>query len=99
MMYRSGSNFPFLTEMNRQLRADPVQLLRQGPSSFAETIPDPLHLLAVPFTTIFEYLFLLREGCAALAPAKSHALVFLAAAVSDFYVPEHEMAVDKMQSR
>lgn len=98
MLYRSGSNFPFLTELNSQLRTDPVKLLRQGPSVNL-AIPDPLHLLAVPFTTIFDYLFLLRECCQALATAGPNALVFLAAAVSDFYMPENEMAVDKMQSR
>lgn len=55
-------------------------------------------LLTVPFTTIFEYLFLLRAASRALQPANSRAMLFLAAAVSDFYIPEATMARDKIQS-
>jgi hypothetical protein len=53
----------------------------------------------VEFTTIFEYLLLLREAARAVAPLGSRALVYLAAAVSDFYVPPAEMVVHKIQSR
>jgi len=56
-------------------------------------------LLPVPFTTIFEYLFLLREVCCAVSAAGADAMIFLAAAVSDFFVPEGEMATEKIQSR
>ena len=56
------------------------------------------NLLSIPFTTVFEYLFLLRELAAALASAGSSALMFLAAAVSDFYIPEAEMVSEKIQS-
>eukprot|EP00966_Prymnesium_polylepis_P082871 1919283-Prymnesium_polylepis.1 len=47
-------------------------------------------LLAVPFTTVFDYLFLLREASRALEPAGAAGLIYLAAAVSDFYVPDEE---------
>lgn len=44
-------------------------------------------LLQLPFTTVTEYLFMLREMAGALAPLKRHAMYYLAAAVSDFYIP------------
>ena len=45
----------------------------------------------MPFTTVSDYLFLLREAGLAAAPAGSTAMFLLAAAVSDFYVPQTEM--------
>lgn len=55
-------------------------------------------LCVVPFTTVQDYLFLLRAASAALAPARRDAMAVLAAAVSDFYVPRHAMAEHKIQS-
>jgi hypothetical protein len=40
------------------------------------------HFLPVGFTTIFEYLFFLREVTTALQPAGPSAMLYLAAAVS-----------------
>ena len=48
-------------------------------------------LLQIDFTTLPEYLWLLRSACQALAPLKSSAILYLAAAASDFYVPANEM--------
>jgi len=56
-------------------------------------------LMQVQFTTLVEYLFYLLELCSALEDAKRKALIYLAAAVSDFYLPQKEMAVHKIQSR
>ena len=55
-------------------------------------------LLALPFTTVDDYLDLLREASLALKPAGRRALLVLAAAVSDFYVPANEMPEHKIQS-
>lgn len=55
-------------------------------------------IMFVPFTTVSNYLFMLREAGKALRPAGRTAMMYLAAAVSDFYVPESEMAVHKIQS-
>ena len=55
-------------------------------------------LLALPFTTVDDYLKLLREASCALAPAGKRALLVLAAAVSDFYVPAAELPEHKIQS-
>lgn len=46
-------------------------------------------LLSVPFTTLIEYMWLLR-GCCMLLDTK-YCLLYFAAAVSDFYIPPTEM--------
>lgn len=55
-------------------------------------------LLSVPFVTVIEYLFLLRDISQALAPLKAHAMQYLAAAVSDFFVPDTVLPEHKIQS-
>lgn len=55
-------------------------------------------LLYVNFTSVSDYLWLLRAACECLAPFEKRAMLYLAAAVSDFYVPEEEMPTHKIQS-
>lgn len=55
-------------------------------------------LLQLTFTTLSEYLWLLRSACQALAPLENRAVLYLAAAVSDFYIPPNEMSVHKIPS-
>ncbi|XP_014468488.1 PREDICTED: phosphopantothenate--cysteine ligase isoform X3 [Dinoponera quadriceps] len=55
-------------------------------------------LLQLSFTTLSEYLWLLRSACQALAPLGNKAILYLAAAVSDFYIPSNEMSVHKISS-
>mmetsp|Transcript_25405 Transcript_25405/g.66484 ORF Transcript_25405/g.66484 Transcript_25405/m.66484 type:complete len:339 (-) Transcript_25405:301-1317(-) len=55
-------------------------------------------LLEVPFETVVDYLHLLRAGAQAVAPLGPRAAVYLAAAVSDFYLPAKMMAEHKIQS-
>uniref|UniRef100_A0A8D0BEY3 Phosphopantothenate--cysteine ligase n=1 Tax=Salvator merianae TaxID=96440 RepID=A0A8D0BEY3_SALMN len=55
-------------------------------------------LLALEFTALDEYLALLRAAARALAPLGSSAMFYLAAAVSDFYIPASEMPEHKIQS-
>ena len=43
-------------------------------------------LLLVAYTTVFQYLFFLREISHLLSPLGTQAVVYLAAAVSDFYI-------------
>mmetsp|Transcript_140072 Transcript_140072/g.390444 ORF Transcript_140072/g.390444 Transcript_140072/m.390444 type:complete len:342 (-) Transcript_140072:80-1105(-) len=99
LLYRKGSSFPFLTNIVQQLNNDPLKLIGsvQVQTACAEKLDESL--LPIGFTTIFEYLFLLREACQSIQVVGRHAIVFLAAAVSDFYVPESEMATEKIQSR
>lgn len=55
-------------------------------------------LLLLPFTTVAEYLFELRSLAKLMHPLKSKALFYLAAAVSDFFIPSDRMAEHKIQS-
>ena len=101
-LHRSTAAFPFTRHVHDALRADPagtLQRLAEGPycaRSFA-ALQDSKRFLAVPFDTIGEYLGLLRACCTALEPLGGNVLVVLAAAVSDFYVPD--LCEHKIQSR
>lgn len=55
-------------------------------------------LLTLPFVTIVDYLHELREIARLLRPLGPNALLYLAAAVSDFFVPPERMAEHKIQS-
>jgi phosphopantothenate-cysteine ligase len=55
-------------------------------------------LLLLPFTTISEYLFELRMLAKLMRPLGPNALFYLAAAVSDFFIPRERMAEHKIQS-
>lgn len=55
-------------------------------------------LLPVPFVTVVEYLFLLRGISEAMQPLGRHAMHYLAAAVSDFFIPLDHMSEHKIQS-
>jgi DNA / pantothenate metabolism flavoprotein len=54
--------------------------------------------LQIQFTTLFEYLKYLEAISMALAPLGSSILFYLAAAVSDFFVPWRDLAEHKIQS-
>lgn len=55
-------------------------------------------LLLLPFTTVSEYMFELRSMAKIMRPIGSNALFYLAAAVSDFFIPRSRMAEHKIQS-
>src|SRR6218665_1116837 len=48
-------------------------------------------LLLVEFTTLSEYLYLLQASAEALGQCGAMAALYLAAAVSDFYIPSSNM--------
>jgi len=56
-------------------------------------------LICVPFVTVLDYFAQLEGVCQALNQVGSRAMLLLAAAVSDFYIPEEELSVHKIQSR
>ncbi|GMF11325.1 unnamed protein product [Phytophthora lilii] len=56
-------------------------------------------LLALPFTSVDDYFFVLRMVATCVAPWKERALFLLAAAVSDFYIPQQDLSEHKIQSR
>jgi len=55
-------------------------------------------LLTLPFTTITDYLFVLRAIAQLMRPLGPTGLLYLAAAVSDFFVPPERMQEHKIQS-
>jgi phosphopantothenate---cysteine ligase (ATP) len=55
-------------------------------------------LLLLPFTTVTEYLFELRSLATLMQPLGRRALFYLAAAVSDFFIPRERMQEHKIQS-
>lgn len=55
-------------------------------------------LLSIEFQTVNEYLWLLKGVTGAMVPLGRRALFYLAAAVSDFFLPEDKMAEHKLQS-
>mmetsp|Transcript_40982 Transcript_40982/g.103068 ORF Transcript_40982/g.103068 Transcript_40982/m.103068 type:complete len:329 (-) Transcript_40982:319-1305(-) len=55
-------------------------------------------LLVIEFTTVFEYLTSLEAIAVALNPLGASAMMYMAAAVSDFYIPWENMAEHKIQS-
>ena len=58
-------------------------------------------LLKLPFTSLPDYLHMLRAVCGVLAEFRvgPSALIYLAAAVSDFFIPLTDLAEHKIQSR
>lgn len=56
-------------------------------------------LLMVPFISVFEYLQLLKLVAESLSQIKRKAFFYLAAAVSDFYIPWSDISEHKIQSR
>lgn len=55
-------------------------------------------LLLLPFTTVTEYLYELRSLAQIMKPLGPKALFYLAAAVSDFFIPRDRMVEHKIQS-
>lgn len=55
-------------------------------------------LLLLPFTTIADYLWELKEIAVLMRPLGSMGLFYLAAAVSDFFVPRDRLTEHKIQS-
>ena len=49
------------------------------------------NILMITFTTLSDYLYYLREITVQLKPLGSKAMLYLAAAVSDFYIPPKDM--------
>jgi len=55
-------------------------------------------LLEIPFTSLSDYLWLLRSASKVLAEHGKSSLLYLAAAVSDFYIPADHLPTHKIQS-
>lgn len=78
---------------NEEYREKMLSVLRKYNSAKKEN-----RLLTLPFTTINDYLFVLRAVAQLMRPLGPNALLYLAAAVSDFFVPPERMVEHKIQS-
>ena len=78
---------------NEEYRAEMLEVLRKYKTAKRSNL-----LLLLPFTTISEYLFELREIAILMRPLGRSGIFYLAAAVSDFFVPKERMAEHKIQS-
>ena len=104
-IYRKNSAFPFARQVLppflsviEWLCTPDEKAAHQRAHAAAKYRAHASHLLAFEFTTVQDYLMLLREASCAIAPVGSNAIMCLAAAVSDFYVPTGNMPEHKIQS-
>jgi phosphopantothenate-cysteine ligase len=80
-------------EANEEYREKMLMVLREYHSAKEQNL-----LLTLPFTTINDYLFVLRSISQLMRPLGPNGLLYLAAAVSDFFVPPERMVEHKIQS-
>ncbi|KAL6767617.1 COAB1 [Auxenochlorella protothecoides x Auxenochlorella symbiontica] len=102
---RTGSLLPFLSECQEDMATAfsvsgpgelQVSALAEALRTFHSCTEDPGTFLHVPFTTVFEYLQYLEVIARRLASHGRLALFYLAAAVSDYYIPWAEMVEHKI---
>ncbi|GMM51690.1 phosphopantothenate--cysteine ligase [Starmerella bacillaris] len=65
----------------------------------ASRVNDEGTLLEVPFTTVDDYMFYLQKIAILLSTVSVTPFIYLAAAVSDFYIPQSRVSEHKIQSR
>lgn len=78
---------------NEEYQEKMLKVLRQYNSAKKKNL-----LLTLPFTTINDYLFVLRSISQLMRTLGPNGLLYLAAAVSDFFVPPERMVEHKIQS-
>lgn len=78
---------------NEEYREKMLSVLRKYQSAKEKNL-----LLTIPFTTINDYLFVLRSIAQLMRPLGPRGLLYLAAAVSDFFVPPERLVEHKIQS-
>ncbi|KAK6604290.1 DNA pantothenate metabolism flavoprotein [Botrytis cinerea] len=78
---------------NDEYREKMLKVLRQYNAAKSKNL-----LLTLPFTTITDYMFILRAIAQLMRPLGPRGLLYLAAAVSDFFVPPERMVEHKIQS-
>ncbi|XP_020520163.1 phosphopantothenate--cysteine ligase 2, partial [Amborella trichopoda] len=111
-LHRRGTYQPYRRSLPEDTLLDCFELTSgsqiQARSSHAEGLERAIRdhqaaveagcLLRITFTTIFEYLQILRMVATSMNSLGTHGMFYLAAAVSDFYVPWDSMAEHKIQS-
>lgn len=99
---RSLTGFEFLDSLEVEnggvkVRSDVASTLRPILEEYKKVKQDD-SLLMISFISLTDYLWLLREVAHALKEHRYKAALYLAAAVSDFYIPADSMATHKLQS-
>ncbi|XP_048131335.1 phosphopantothenate--cysteine ligase 2-like isoform X3 [Rhodamnia argentea] len=82
--------FEFIDESHIKVREPHSEAVKMAISDH-QNVVEKGQLLKLPFTTIFEYLQMLQMVATSLRGLGPHAMFYLAAAVSDFYVPWKSM--------
>lgn len=72
------------------VKPDNVDVLAPILESY-KTVQEGGRILYITFTTLSDYFWLLRAACECLTIFGNRALLYLAAAVSDFYIPSSEI--------
>ncbi|EMG50455.1 CAB2 Phosphopantothenate--cysteine ligase CAB2 [Candida maltosa Xu316] len=89
----------FMTEKNDKIEINPkfademLKVLRKYNDA-----KESNSLILIPFTTVNQYLYTLKTVSECLHVMSSKALFYLAAAVSDFFIPQSRMPTHKIQS-
>ncbi|TVU29562.1 hypothetical protein EJB05_21134, partial [Eragrostis curvula] len=89
--------FDVNTESKVQVIESHATVVKKAVGEYSKAIEGGT-LLKIPFTTIFEYLQLLKMVATSMSSVGLYGMFYLAAAVSDFYVPWDSMAKHKIQS-
>lgn len=89
--------FEFTQESNVQVSESHFEVVKKAISNHHAAIAEGM-LLKLPYTTIFEYLQILHKIAVPMRTLGGRGMFYLAAAVSDFYVPWNSMAEHKIQS-
>ncbi|XP_066324210.1 phosphopantothenate--cysteine ligase 1-like [Miscanthus floridulus] len=111
-VYRGGSCQPFsrflpddsflqffdvTTDLKVQVVESQATVVKKAIGNYRKAIEGG-SLLKLPFTTIFEYLQLLKMVATSMSSVGLHGMFYVAAAVSDFYVPWDSIEKHKIQS-
>lgn len=81
-------------EINDQFQSEMLEVLKKYNNAKSNNM-----LLLVPFTTVHQYLFTLKLIAQELSVIGSNAVFYLAAAVSDFFLPSSRIPEHKIQSQ
>ncbi|XP_047439115.1 phosphopantothenate--cysteine ligase [Mugil cephalus] len=93
LQFRGGEGAAGEVVVNQQVLPNIAKVLKRY-----DEVKDGRLLLPIEFSTLSEYLHLLKAAAQALSAIGSKAMFYLAAAVSDFYIPASEMPEHKIQS-
>ena len=93
--FHSSKLFDLLQVQNNRLMIDQDPKLLDSVNQFRETRS---RLLKIDFTTLTDYLFLLKRITQLMSVLGSNGMYYLAAAVSDYFIPNDKMVLHKIQS-